>query len=298
MKIHLHAGVHKTATTYVQNLYAQNLTGLNSRGIGYMPLTELRRSFTRNIDRLPDDFDFNSLIPGFFPHIPPSESSKLLISEENLTGYCMSIISSGKPFQTAETRLSTMRRLLGEQDVTLFVCIRNYADFIASAYCEGLRHYPKFVPFQQVLKKIEIEEFSWLLHLERFRRSIEPTSVRIWRYEDFFANGDVILKKLAFDYPEEFDKSGMKDVARPSFSMAAIEALELIKKHIGDDAAARLILPITNNLPKGPDYPAFDPWDDEEKQRLRALYDRDCASFPESYWLVPPGKPTAANGQA
>jgi hypothetical protein len=154
------------------------------------------------------------------------------------------------------------------------------------------------VPFEKVKKRLDIEDFRWPRQLDRFVRSLRPNAVRIWRYEDFANESENIIRQLAFGLKGTLDGISDDRAVRQSFSGTAVDILKMISKKFDAETAGKLVNPITNNLPKGPDYPAFDPWDDEEKQRLRALYDRDCASFPESYWLVPPGKPTAANGQA
>ena len=53
MELHVHVGVHKTATTYLQGLVARNCRRLHNNGVGAMPLTPFRRFFTRNFMQFP-----------------------------------------------------------------------------------------------------------------------------------------------------------------------------------------------------------------------------------------------------
>src|SRR6202000_1132004 len=100
MKLHVHVGVHKTATTYLQALIAKNGQSLNSTGVGMVPLYPFRSFFTRNLMQfVPGEFRIEDHLERFFERgIPPSIRG-LILSDENLVGICKGLVSHGKPYQ-------------------------------------------------------------------------------------------------------------------------------------------------------------------------------------------------------
>lgn len=299
MKIHLHVGVHKTASTLIQKVFAANQTTLNLNGIGFMPMTAFRKSVTRRLTSLSgENFSIAGLIPNFFPRAQPDVPKGIIISDENLIGSCGTIVHRGKPYVSGAARLAVLRELLTEHEVSLFVSIREYGSFISSAYCETLRHHDEFVHFDRVRRNLDKAAFCWPALLESFQESLKPTDMKIWRFESFFKHSDAIMRAIAFQLGSVFDSASLNAVTRPSFSHAAVEALQLIAEHIGPDAASRLVIPITRNLPKGEDYPAFDPWTEEEHSMWREQYQRDCRQIPASYWLLPEDRDWAVRAAA
>ncbi|MGQ0483934.1 MAG: hypothetical protein ACT4SY_01065 [Hyphomicrobiales bacterium] len=288
MKIHLHVGVHKTASTLIQKVFAANRTMLNLSGIGFMPMTAFRKSITSRLYSLSgENFSLAGLLPDFFPDARPDVPKGIIVSDESLIGNCRSIVHSGKPYVSGAARLAVLHELLAEHEVSLFVSLREYGSFISAAYCETLRHHGEFVRFDKVRRNLDKTAFCWPALLESFRESLKPAEIKIWRFESFFENSDAVMRAMAFQLGGVFDGDSLNAVTRPSFSHAAVEALQLIADRIGPDAANRLVMPITRNLPKGKDYPAFDPWTEEERSMWREKYERDCRQIPNSYWLLP-----------
>ena len=243
---------------------------------------------TSRLTSLPgENFSIAGLLPDFFPGAQPHVSKGIIISDENLIGSCGTVVFRGKPYVSGAARLAVLRELLAEHEVSLFVSIREYGSFISSSYCETLRHHGEFVHFDRVRRNLDKTAFCWPALLESFRESLRPAEIRIWRFESFFKHSDAIVRAIAFQPGGVFDSASLNAVTRPSFSHAAVEALQLIADHIGPDAASRLVIPITRSLPKGEGYPAFDPWTEEEHSMWREQYQRDCGQIPASYWLLP-----------
>lgn len=292
MKLHVHVGVHKTATTYLQGLVAKNRERLNAAGVGAMPLTAFRAFFTRNFMKFPaGEYRIDNDLDRFFPDGVPPSIRGLILSDENLIGLCNGFIANGRPYQNSGKRLAHLRALLEGHRVTLHMSVRSYDHFASSAYCEAMRHTERFAAFDSFRAKLDMESLRWPAMIERFAAALKPAEIKLWRFEDFRDNGDVIFRDLAFGIdpgPEDVDSKA----ERPSFSEPAVTVLETLSARLGPKVAADMVAEISQRLPKGSgkgEYHAFDPWSDEDHARMAALYDADCAAIPSGYWLIPPG---------
>ncbi|HZZ90017.1 MAG TPA: hypothetical protein VFE13_16940 [Caulobacteraceae bacterium] len=285
LKLNLHVGVHKTATTYIQRILKNGRPTLTESGIGYMPLAQFRKVISSRLKKIdPDQFRVESKIGGFFHNQRPSSMERAIISDENLVGSCTALMSHGTPFAKAKQRLTAFRRLFPDAEITLFCSIRSYDAFLASAYCEALRH-GTFVTFSEFIDRVDLNRMRWPNAIEKFNRLLEPTRTVLWRYEDFQQHESTIIRELAFGVPLA-DASG--DSKNVSFSRVALEILDQIATQQGPEVASRLVKPIGASLPKADGFGAFDPWSDEEKEDLRSRYEADCAAIDPTFWLVPP----------
>ena len=297
MKLHVHVGVHKTATTYLQGQLSKKKQQLNQAGVGAMGLGEFRPFFTRHLMELPvGQFRIEDHLEKFFGDGVPDDISGLILSDENLIGLCNGFISYGKAYRGSDERLNRLRELLAGHEVTMFMAIRSYDSFTSSAYCEAMRHTQQFVRFNAFRTKFDIESLRWPAMIGRFVAALQPAEVKLWRFEDFRQHSDSIFKALAFG-ADVGKQPEQPKAERQSFSAAAVSVLETLAKRHGPKTAAELVDAVSEGLPKGPgkgEYPAFDPWTAAEHQSMTSLYDEDCAAIPAKYWLVPPGAPVGA----
>jgi hypothetical protein len=301
MKLHVHVGVHKTATTYLQGQLARRKPQLHQAGIGAMGLGEFRPFFTRHLMGHPvATFRIEDHLEKFFGSRVPVDIRGLVLSDENLIGLTNQFILHGKPYHVAEVRLKHLKQLLAGHEVTMFMALRCYDGFTSSSYCEAMRHTQHFDTFASFRAKFDLESLRWPAMVRRFVAALQPAQVRLWRFEDFRQHSDRVFRELAFGY--DISKQTHEPRGeRPSFSGAAVSVLEAIAKHHDPQTAAGLVDTVSAALPKGAgkgEYPAFDPWSADEHNSMAALYDQDCAAIPTGYWLIPPGAPVAAQRTA
>jgi len=288
MQIHLHVGVHKTATTYLQSRLKAEASDLRQQGIGYAPLGEIRSTLTRPLMSLdPNDFKIEDQLGIFFKNCTVPSHPKLIVSDENLIGYCGSIVANGKGFENAETRMAQLRCLLDKHQVSLFVAVRCYDEFIGSAYSEGLRNLGRFVAIDDCRRRLDIETIRWPNLIQRLRAGLKPFRTVVWRFEDFRQIYDDVCSELVFN------ASAVRGVSttpeRPSFSQIAVDVLHTVAERHGAAVASALIGEIGSALPKDSARPAFDPWSAEERTALKALYANDCSALDADLWLQPRG---------
>jgi hypothetical protein len=287
LKINLHIGVHKTATTYIQNRLHANKAALHEAGIGYISLWDFRNFFTEKfMEFAPETFRLEDNIWRFFGNKVPDSVEGLIISEENLIGYCGGLLLSGNPFASARGRLAHLRNLLRGHDVTMFCAVRSYDTFLSSAYCEGIRNLNTYVAFDEMREKLHWARMQWPHLIDSFEENLRPDQTLLWRFEDFRSSADQILDALTFSHGIALSQPSGKNAEYPSYSSRTIETLDVIAKHLGAETANALIPSVASAFPKGDTYPAFNPWSSNEQKLMQRLYEQDCGSIDASKWLL------------
>lgn len=135
LKIHLHIGAHKTATTFVQTRL-EGHKRLAALGVAVAPHARVR---TEIADRLDGSsltrFVGRSVASGVKGVLADYEQARLLvISDENLAGPMASLESPDGMYPALGSRLDTLLDSLDGHDVTVFLSVRDYAAFFSSAY--------------------------------------------------------------------------------------------------------------------------------------------------------------------
>jgi hypothetical protein len=285
MKIHLHIGVHKTATTYIQSRLNASVFKLNKAGIGYFPLWDFRTSAWRDVMKIePNGFRLEDHLHSFFPKFRPAHVEGLIISDENLIGLCGSFVKSGRLFHGARQRLAHLRRLFAGHEVSLFCAVRSYDTFLSSAYCEALRTNTRYISFDDFRNSLKWTSVNWTRVLAGFEAGLEPNHIHLWKYEDFEEKSEQIFRTLAFGEPPVAKAVDDAPVYK-SFSHTAVDAIDSVAKQLGPVIAAKLARPIGDALKKTDGYPAFQPWNETDKLRLEKQYLEDCARIPAGKWL-------------
>lgn len=287
MKINLHIGAHKTATTYIQSILETNSPALNAAGIGFIPLPILRKTFTRTFMKLTSaSFDFRAIEPRFFRHGSPSSVRGVILSDENLIGACGGFVDSGVLYREGPARLRQLRKLLRGHEIHLFFSIRSYETFMPSAYCEVLRNRRTYVSFREFWQKVNVQRSRWPGVFSGLKEALQPESVSVWRYEDFRPNAEAVIRRLAFG-AEQPVRAGEAASERASFSAKALEVLEILAERCEPDIVARLMEPIGKSLPKADGFGSFSPFESAERERLQEFYKEDCSNFPVELMTFP-----------
>jgi hypothetical protein len=296
MKINLHIGVHKTATTYIQNRLHANKGALHKAGIGYASLWEFRSFFTEKfMEFTPENFRLEDILGKFFGGHVPEIIHGLVISEENLIGYCGGLLNSGNPFSSARARLAHMSKLLEGHDVTMFCAVRAYDTFLSSAYCEGVRNLNEYVPFDEMRQKLHWARMQWPHLIQMFEENLKPQRTQIWRFEDFRHINDKVLDALTFETGMTLvPPGGGRNAEYPSYSGLTIETLDMLAKNMGVEIANALIQSIDATFPKGDVHKGFNPWGTNERKLMDRLYEQDCAIMDPAKWLIAPRSEVAS----
>jgi hypothetical protein len=182
MLISLHLGAHKTASTYIQKSLGQSRDRLRERGVGYLPLKEVRSAITKRLS-ISGWMDPVELRPATRRLLREHRSyDVLIISDENIIGGLKPKL--GEYYYDRRRRVRRLLRAIGCNGVKVFFATRSYDTFISSMYCECIRHNP-FLDAQSYVTEIDIESFSWMGVIGTFVGLVGAENVVVWPYEDF-----------------------------------------------------------------------------------------------------------------
>lgn len=215
-QLHVHLGFHKTATTFLQATLRINLIALNEAGVGYAPLSSVRKNLTRQFDRM-SEFDIRTV----FTDLAGPANRRLILSDENLCG-SYAAIRAPTPYGQLTSRLARIVRSFPGFDVTAFFGIRPFSDFIPSAYSEYLRHH-SFISFDEFVSPIRLDQVSWYQVLAEAIRQHSRLRFVLYDFTAFPQIRSELLRHLSFDVLRE--GYAQATASRESFTDKQIEVL-------------------------------------------------------------------------
>lgn len=285
----LHLGAHKTATTHLQDTLLSCRHQLGLSGVHYLPRDRLLIAglikfvrfgqFARHgfAERALLRTDLACMRQRLLKRVQGND--RVLISEERLLGRTTDLLDGFYP--NLEASLSALARIIGNDQIAVFLSIRNQAEILPSAYSQALRTHTQPRPFEVLSAEWLHSPPRWTDLIRRLRVALPDARVRVWTFDDYVGNPKGVISALTgvehLDIPE---------VARPdrttrlsAKAVLALEELQVLKlvddeKHEATAHAAQL------------GGPAFDPLNDREKDKLKQIYEQDLADIPASARLV------------
>lgn len=233
-RVCLHIGVHKTGSTHLQGVLKQNRLALAKASIYYLPLKQCREVFT--LPCIHKKLGSAERGAAFFEQAF-SESRTALISDENLIGVVDTLLA-GHFYPRMVRNIKRIRAMIGpHRQLDLYCCVRNYADWIESAYLQTLKR--RITPFDAFLKKLTPEKLSWSRFVEELSEASGSAKINLWTYESYVHNSDAILDKLASDVGAALPKKP-DSRPNPSLSEAAVKILAAADKDVRKEDRAKL----------------------------------------------------------
>lgn len=255
-RIRFHIGVHKTASTHLQ----MTLAGCRlAKGSRYVPLKRLRRFLISPVRKGRPFLPWHRFYRGTW-----------LFSDENILGNSADV-------QRMYRRPAEALRYFTDGDLELFMAIRSYDSFLPSAWGERLwRH--SFEPFEPTLP-----DRRWTDVVADLQAALPGVPIHMWRYEDYRDHANEIIRFYAAEAVESFPPP----LASPPKSGFSAKAIAELSQYAGTYPGRRRIRRARERYPVGPEYPRFDPWSDEQKRKLQAMYAEDIEALKERvhFWL-------------
>ncbi|MCF3638584.1 hypothetical protein LXM94_01195 [Rhizobium sp. TRM95111] len=203
MLIHVHLGAHKTGTSFLQKVLRDNRAVLAANGILVPDLSELRAGFTPRFDRavrlggVAARLSEPLLAAHLRPLIPAAGAARLaIVSDENLSGVINDNTKGRGLYPAAALRAKTLAHLLSAHEVHWYVCIRNYADYLVSAYLQGASR-RKMPDFDAYLADCMRSERGWADWVRDLVDLAGPDRVTVWTYERFRRSPQAIFDAIA-----------------------------------------------------------------------------------------------------
>jgi len=279
MKIIVHLGAHKTATTFIQNCIKINEQALLKNGVAYIHPTAMRTKLNNCF--LPAKFDVEKIkitLSNYFS----DDTQRLIISEENLMGIPKQI-KRGKVYTFKENSIKNIQKTFENHEIEFVLTVRSYADFLPSIYMEFLKM-NKFCWFRNFIKNLDLDSFSWTSQVSEIDAMLKPgNTLTVFKFEE-------IKHKLKDFYSyliggdqgaENFDDTIFK---RASFKKEVLVQIPKWEKQFGLKVSRQIAKKINKVLIKNNAGSKFIPWTANELQQLKHKYNED--EFGESYKLL------------
>lgn len=288
MRIDLHLGVHKTATTHLQRHWHQASRTLKITS-SCPSLNDVRAKLTPlcggPAPKAKDGEQPRRDAAAAWVNKLGAKNGRVLLSDENFIGSCAQIFAQQSLYADALPRMLRLATTLVEHEVRVWLSLRDYGSFLRSAYCEVVRHSP-YRPFREMYTGVGLDTRGWE-HLVREVRQVFPKAeIRCWRYESLDKLRPSLSAELLGVPPKKVPVSD-EQRDRKSLSRMAVRLLDDIYQTVGADDATRM-RPSVERVISGAGMASFDPWADDERAELSAAYERSIAAVqavPGVTWL-------------
>ncbi len=238
MKIHLHLGAHKTATTYIQSQLFDNRADLATTGAGFVGLWVMRKQFTRLFETL-GWFD-----PVWAPVtrwilrrrlrviLKPHGGKKLVIlSDENLAGLIRTNYWRGGLYRGLKARMKMLRSVFSGHDVHYFFCIRPYADHLTSSYLQWAAT-GKPPSFDTFLARFGPDMPGWAEAVAAIAGAAGKDRVTVWTYDWFKQDPSRLLLLLAPGSQLKVTEEELKRDILPSLTLRGLDVMQKLEKSL------------------------------------------------------------------
>lgn len=244
--IRFHIGAHKTATTHLQ----MTLSGCSFQsGTRYVPLKRLRLTLISAVRKGRPRLPWHRWYDGTW-----------LFSDENILG------TTENALRMYADPGRALRYFLDCQ-LSVFLCVRRYDTFLASAYGERLWRHP-YRPFDAALPVRR-----WPDIVRDLQRDLPGVPIHIWRYEDYRENSRRIAQCYAGEAITAFG-APLKQDPKSGFSGRAVT--EMARLGAGRPRKAQ-VLQLRDRYPISQENPRFDPWSRDQQAELQEMYAEDLA---------------------
>lgn len=246
MKIHVHLGAHKTATTFIQSQLFDNRELLSRSGIGIAGIAAVRRQFTGHFDRL------SWIDPVSRPVTRPylgrqleglldrgKQASTFILSDENLAGLISMNYWSGGLYRRAGARTKLLDQLLASHDTRFFLSIRRYPDYLTSSWLQ-LATRGRAPSFEKYLRAFPPASRGWSEIVEDIARACGPGRLTVWTYDWFRADPARVLSLLAPGVPFSVPEQELRRDVLPSLTMKGLRIITALDRHLSPGERKRM----------------------------------------------------------
>lgn len=285
--IRLHLGSHKTATTYIQHVLGGVRPQMVSAGQFYLLMEETRALLTGKINLA--EHASNAGFRGFYTQRRALAELRrtagrydniahdLVLSDENLLGEpCSSL--DGRLYPNAAVRLSRLRDALPGKVGEVYLCIRDYAPFLASLHAEAIRWGTDVKP-ETLVAAYGQPKMHWSGLIAALRSVWPDARLTIWPFEEFSALRMQVLtmiSRLSEDAVAALPDVIMRRGISQAGIEAALKAFETTRDRMVRQSA---VLGAEAAHPRQTPADQYDPWPADLREAMSALYRRELGEL-------------------
>ncbi|MCC5984126.1 MAG: hypothetical protein JJU42_07165 [Rhodobacteraceae bacterium] len=280
MRIGLHLGAHKTASTYLQRALKRQRDGLLRAGVAAFGPDRLRSDLRLPSLAEPDGAraaDFAPLREAIAAE--HAAGRRVLLSEENLLGTTRPgrIAHGAQLYPLAAPRVSAVLSGLGVTGARVFLAIRSPLPFLISGHGQQAKA-GRLMAFGRYIDAVDPLALRWSDLVARLVSVRGVARVTVWRFEDHAAVLPAVLERMlgARAAPR------LRLPARTSNSGPSARALDAALAALADDPARAphdALRAAMAQWPKSRDHPGPAPFDSATLAQGAAAYDADMATL-------------------
>ena len=272
----LHLGLHKTATTALQDFLAAESRALAAKGVACPRLARMRSDVTPLVVSAarPDRAALGRLVAKV--RLPV-----LLLSDENMLGAPGDLLG-GALYPYAENRIRRVCDQFADRRIRLHLTLRSPAAFLASMYCEFLRHNP-WLPFADYVAGLDVAGFAYAATFDWLFALPAHVAVTVTPFETARGGGVRTIASRLLDaacgpgHGIDLDRFPAAR-SRSSYSLEELDlAAEVAAR--ADPKTAQHFLVMLDARDRRFGSTRFDPLPTATAAALEARYERDLAAF-------------------
>jgi hypothetical protein len=238
MKVLVHLGVHKTATTFIQSQLANNRQALAEKGFGVAGIWAVRKRFTNLFDRLAwlDPvwrFLTRPLLRRRLDRLIGESGGihTFLLSDENLAGTIAANYLFGRLYSWAGVRVRILADLLSAHETHYFLCIRRYPDYLVSSWLQ-LASKGKPPAFEKYVEKFPPESRGWADLVSDLADAVGKERLTVWTYDWFSADPGQVFGMLAPGADFVLAEEELRREILPSLTIKGLNVVSLLEEHL------------------------------------------------------------------
>ena len=275
IKIIIHAGAHKTASSHLQNRVLENENLVVKSGCSYLGPEKIRDQFGtlwRALGRSDTPDEQKRKLAALAAGQP-----RLVISEENIIGGFKDLMNGPNRailYPKAVERLARLAQLVAPNPLHIAIAVREPSSYYVSVYNQLLLS-GRFQTWERFSKGLDPTAVKWSDILRPIAEIPGVAAVSIWRYEDYHRLLPQILNTL-LGQPRPDIPLHMEKRMHEGLSERAVQAC-CTWHAAGYDG--RLGAVAREDFRVSDAYPKFSPWPEELMRESRAAYGRDIEAL-------------------
>ena len=275
IKIIIHAGAHKTASTHLQNRLLENEKRVVKSGCSYLGPEKIRDQFGtlwRALGRSDTPDEQKRKLAALAAGQP-----RLVISEENIIGGFKDLMNGPNRailYPKAVERLARLAQLVAPNPLHIAMAVREPSSYYVSVYNQLLLS-GRFQTWERFSKGLDPTAVKWSDILRPIAEIPGVAAVSIWRYEDYHRLLPQILNTL-LGQPRPDIPLHMGKRMHEGLSERAVQAC--CTWHAAG-YGGRLGAVAREDFPVSDAYPKFSPWPEALMRESRAAYGRDIEAL-------------------
>ncbi len=275
IKIIIHAGAHKTASSHLQNRVLENENLVVKSGCSYLGPEKIRDQFGtlwRALGRSDTPDEQKRKLAALAAGQP-----RLVISEENIIGGFKDLMNGPNRailYPKAVERLARLAQLVAPNPLHIAMAVREPSSYYVSVYNQLLLS-GRFQTWERFSKGLDPTAVKWSDILRPIAEIPGVAAVSIWRYEDYHRLLPQILNTL-LGQPRPDIPLHMEKRMHEGLSERAVQAC--CTWHAAG-YGGRLGAVAREDFPVSDAYPKFSPWPEALMRESRAAYGRDIEAL-------------------